>query len=698
MKCFFDFFESIDPFGVTINFNYKGSEMYKSSLGGLVFFAYSILSCIYVTITFIFFFNRSTKTVYNYSKEHTQTGNFSFQNYSVGISVGFTCDDYNNKYGNLTDIFNVKASLIRFIRENGKKTKYKTVIQTHRCTNEDFYNELNDSVSSNGLKNEGFYCPDKGNYVVGGIISDNDYSYYEIYVESNYDEIGDNYTELLYEFDCKLSVYFTDVLIDVSNVENPVSKYINSKFLQLSPLDYKKFNLFFSIKRFLSDENWFITYPKETVFLGYSRSDEYAAGKGEDRYVKHYEDYKKYGKFFIRIDTNEYITDRRYEKFTEFFSNSTSLISGIFLLLDITFKYINNLYCLGSIFERSFLTGKEGLERRKRFGNIFTNKIQDPLVTDYIETIKSSKYMPNVNVINLNEIVDRSSKNLNTIEKLNKENLGTVSNINVDSYEKINNLSIHFEDSLKKNLKYKINNYLENEDKKTDNKSVNIIQQNKKNNNKIFEPNSSGKMPKPILRKRLALNKSIDSDRNKNNSNINNYSSNTILHFDDKVKMRIQHQRTFVKNNYNVFNFQVDAKKIAYYLGFYGCLFCVKKTTCNDQESREIKEVLESFLELLDINNYLKMNKDIELIKYLLISQDEDILMGFLERPSIPRKKANLFKMMTNINKDIKEKKKTEEFWKKFSNLLYQKDKSEFEKKLCYLVCSEINDLIAIKK
>ena len=214
MKCFTEFFENIDPFGVTINFNYKGSEMYKSSLGGLVFFAFSILSCIYTTVTFIYFFNRSTKTVYSYSKEQPITGNFSFENYSVGLSVAFTCDNYDNKYGNLTDIFSVNASLIKFVRENGKTTKYKTVIKTHKCTNEDFYNELNDSVISNGLNNEGFYCPDKSNYVVGGIISDKIYSYYEVFVESRYDEIGNNYTELFYEYDCKLSVYFTDVLIE----------------------------------------------------------------------------------------------------------------------------------------------------------------------------------------------------------------------------------------------------------------------------------------------------------------------------------------------------------------------------------------------------------------------------------------------------------------------------------------------------
>ena len=703
MKNCIDFFESMDPFGVTINFNYKRRETYKSSLGGLIFFIFALLSCAYISITFIYFYNRTTKTVYSYNKQLPQTGNFSFENYSAGLSVAFTCDKYNNKYGNLTDIFSVNASLIRFIRENGKRTKYKTVIKTHKCTNADFYNELNDSVTSNGLENEGFYCPENNSYVVGGIISDKNYSYYEVYVESRYDNISDNYSNLLYEYDCKLAIYFTDILIDVSNFEMPVSKFINYKFIQLTPVDFKKYNLYFNIKRFFSDENWFLTMPKETVFLGYSRSDEYVTGKGDKRYETKYEDYKKYAKFFIRIDTNEYITDRRYQKFTEFFSSSTSFISGMFVILDIFLKYINRLYCLGSIFERSFLTGKEGIERRKIFENIYKKNIKDPSVVEFINNIKSNTFDVSTksNIKTIDEILDKSIKNLNTIEKMNKGNLmSRQNNNNIDSYEKINNnIPQFYEGFYKKNMICKLNNYLIDENKNDDNKIEDFKKRKKRIDDKqSIKFNSNIKKKSSVLRKDSNTNNIIDADFKKNSSIFNNYSNNNILPTEDKNAIQKQRKRTFIKNNFNIFNYQIDARKIAYYLGLYGSLCCVKKTNYTDEESRVIKGVLENFLELLDINNYLKNNKDIELMKYLLINQDEDILIGLLEKPCISRKKVSLFQIMTTLNKNAKEKKKTEEFWKRFSELLYQKDKNEFEKKLCYLVCSEINDLIAIKK
>ena len=265
----------------------------------------------------------------------------------------------------------------------------------HKCTNADFYNELNDSVTSNGFGNEGFSCPDNISQVIGGVSTDNNYSYYEIFVKTRKNKMGDNYTELLYEYDCKLALYFTDSLINVSNVKKPISKYINYKFIQLSPVDLKKFNLYLSIKRFFSDENWFITAPKEIVFLGYSKSEEYVTAKGEKRHEKRYEDYNKYGKFFIRIGTNEYITDRRYQKFTEFLSSSASMISTIFIVLNTFVRYINKLYCLCSIFERSLLINKEGIERRRILKNFFHKKIKDPGVINYIKTIKSNTIIDN---------------------------------------------------------------------------------------------------------------------------------------------------------------------------------------------------------------------------------------------------------------------------------------------------------------
>ena len=212
-----------------------------------------------------------------------------------------------------------------------------------------------------------------------------------------------------------------------------------------------------------------------------------------------------------------------------------------------------------------------------------------------------------------------------------------------------------------------------------------------------FDSAVKNQKQKSILTRSPNREKSIDNEEIKDSNTLNNYSNNIFYRPDDKIKMKIQKKSTFVKNNYDLYNYQIDTKTIAYYLSIYGSLCCVKKAKNINEESRIIKEMLGNFLELLDINTYLKINKDIELMKYLFINQDENILIGILEKPSISKKKASLFQMMTTLKQNTLEKKKTEEFWKQFSQLLYQKDKNEFERKLCYLVCSEISDLIEVK-
>ena len=104
----------------------------------------------------------------------------------------------------------------------------KTLLSTHNCTYEDFYNQYNDSVDYLGLKE--FQCLDDYNQKLEGIYSYQIFSYYEFSVSAK--STTDKIEKYLNANNCKLQMYYADITFDLNNYKEPIKPFLNAIFIQ----------------------------------------------------------------------------------------------------------------------------------------------------------------------------------------------------------------------------------------------------------------------------------------------------------------------------------------------------------------------------------------------------------------------------------------------------------------------------------
>ena len=124
-------------------------------------------------------------------------------------------------------------------------------LETHSCTYSDFFNKYNKQMDYLGLTK--FKCIRKKNYIIQGIFSDQIFSYFEVSLLSKNKsaELINEIERFLFENDCKLNIAFIDIIIDLDNYENPMTRFLNDEiFIQLDPVYYTKMNVYFMHQEF----------------------------------------------------------------------------------------------------------------------------------------------------------------------------------------------------------------------------------------------------------------------------------------------------------------------------------------------------------------------------------------------------------------------------------------------------------------
>ena len=101
-----------------------------------------------------------------------------------------------------------------------------------------------------------------------------------------------------------------------------------------------------------------------------------------------------------------------------------------------------------------------------------------------------------------------------------------------------------------------------------------------------------------------------------------------------------------------------------------------------------------SFYEQLDIYNYLKHLQMIKIISYITMHSSEFYLVQYLSNPSISLGNRDFYQLTTD-KKNSLQRTKMDNFWKSFQRLLNKKHKSRREKKICRLICSDINNILS---
>ena len=463
-----EFLKKFDCFGVNINFHYKSQDKYKSIFGGIIFINFIIFILVYISLYIKKFIMRKNMSIIYYNNNINNTDIINFYNYSIDFAFGIECNDYEN-FETLQDIkknFFYSIAFVKAIRINNTNlTKEKENINYHACEYKDFNNEFNYSFDI--LKLNNLYCPEKLNFSIQGISTNEIYSHYEISISGKNmnSERYNYYYNLLINQECYFSLYYTDFSIDLHNLKNPHYKHIEKKLIQLSPIEYRKKELFFLIYKFFSYDSLIFENSKKYLLIKTSKEIDYNCFKGYERTNKTISNYNKFGKFFLKTDTQETIIERRYMKLNEFLSEISTLFSVILFLNIVIITIVNTTLAYNEIAKKIFLFKFEDLSFKTResimilpkFSILRENKNSKNNKKEFFEGFNQNlkKVYKNHNILNVNKtninistslIKDKSEEDFN----INKNN-----NLNkINSYKSIEVLKINNSYlKIKKNLK-----------------------------------------------------------------------------------------------------------------------------------------------------------------------------------------------------------------------------------------------------
>ena len=411
-----NFFKKIDYFGVTFNFHYKTKEKYTSYSGGIVFLIYLIMGISFVLINFISLIKRENMSIISYKIHKPLTETINFKNYSLTHAFGIKCSrlDIGKEY----DYFKISVNQVKLTQNNGIVKYNKTPINYSYCTKKHFYNKFNDSIDEYGLNQR--FCFDDENITIRGLYTDEIYQYIELTVSmtKTNKEDYDTYYNLLTTNDCTFQLYHIDYGIDINNFNNPVTPYLRQEFLKLSPVDFNKMEIYYLTEKFMTDKNYFFNNYHIKYYAGYSMFTVFSLFKGNDRLDKKPDAYDQLAKFFLRADNRINVISRKYMKFTEFFANVCSLISGIYLFLFLFMGRINKFYAKERIMTKTF-------QFKDDKNDIFIKKLKQQLPNEHIDidnikksyTNNISQFIQKIQIKNKSNLKKNSLKN----QKNNKE-------------------------------------------------------------------------------------------------------------------------------------------------------------------------------------------------------------------------------------------------------------------------------------
>ena len=611
MKTIRNFFRAIDIFGITYSFRYKDREKYKTAFGGFILSLFIIVVCVLGIYYLIPFINRKNYSiVYNIMNLATTEEINLFMGES-NIAIGLKCDIYNNENINVNDILDLKSNFIIYTKNlDGSYKKEIKGLTTHSCSYDDFYNKYDKQVDYLGLQK--FECLDDKNYTVQGIFTDQLFSYIEFSVvaKNKSEDLLFKINRFLFQNDCKMQLAHTEIIIDLDNYTYPITQYLDVTFIQLSPTLFIKRNAFF-MNQFFTDDNHIMfifgddEQPEKKIL--YSRYEEYSLWKGFNRSIYKPHSYDYYSKIYIRADLKKSVIKRKYQKFTEFYADVSSVLVTLYEILVIILEYIDTFYAFHSLSKKIFFF--KDLEHSNHF-NIFrkNNSIKEIVSLINLKEKKS----------NINLKIQNNNKIANNIKEITNDNKLEI--YKKQKYIKINNNKriISNEKKLKNN---NYNSYNINISKKLDsenNNNNNPKEYDKENNPKLDNSNFIFKNKNSVVNLNFITCdrdhlESIDSK----GSNIEDISSRG----DDKRKKKI-------KNSFNILEIIISQ--------FFKFLMC-QNISIKKDANQKAKIIL---YKKMDIITYIRNMLLFDIINKTIINNNNNhikYIINFLCRPIISK-------------------------------------------------------------
>ena len=706
-----NFLKKIDYFGIEFTFEYESKDKYHSITGGIVFLFFILISLIYTLITLTNLIQRKNLTVVYYKMQIPSTDSINFDNYTLTNAFSVVCSGQNSS--DISDYFSIQTNKVSLTQYNGEVQREKIQLNYSYCTNAHFYNKFNESVELYGLNSR--YCFDDNNITIEGLYTDEVYKYVEItlYMTKTDPEDYQKYYDLLTQNDCSFQIYYTNFAFDVNNFDNPVTPFIGNKFVKLQPNFLNKMELYFLQQKFNSYENYLFDNYHSKYYSGFSDISSFSLYKGNDRFEIKPDSYNQIAKFFLRADTARNIITRKYMKITEFAASTSSLLSGLLIILNLIFKKVNRFYALESIVKN--INKFKGVSN-KNF-KIF-KKIKNEFSTNQIEKISqfaddfshrhsstnnsqiNKKYIPYQPQIlkNFTENFEKQNKNYNSNLVINKLNLNRINSL-YNNNNNINNNNINNISNNNNNANNNNNNNDNNDNNNNNNINNNTIYNSNYNNiNNISNNSEINKVQ----------NSSVNNRDNIEDFNLlflknqnSNKSPKKSLFLSDKEKQKKKNQFNQIENlkikklktktisNQEKFIFQFNLCEI---FSSFLCPCFLSKNLGNKIQLINIGKKNLDFQ--LDIFTYIHNNQILEILTYILLEPYQKTMLKFISKPSISLvKKFNVLEQLNHeINVDINDE-ELDEFCTMFKYLQKTNYKSNEDQRLFELVNLEMNNL-----
>ena len=633
----------IDLFGITIGFRFDSRKRYQSALGGFFLILFAIILIVFGIYYFIPFFKRKNYTIVYYIMNLASSEEVDLFSEETNYAFGLVCDDSDKEKLKIEDLLDLKMRYIIYTkRTDGTYDKVPQDIETHTCTYSDFYNKYNDQMDYLGLTS--FQCINNKNYIIQGIFSDQIFSYFEVSIlsKNTSEELLNEIERYLYHNDCKLNIAFIDMIINLDDYKNPITKYVNDEiFVQLNPALYVKTNIYFMNQEFTNDNYLFFLIGDESPQKNsiYSWEEEYALWKGFNRSLTKVFSYNYFAKTYIRADIRKTVINRRYQKFSEYFANTFSLLTGIYEVLSVFFYFIYHFSSYHFLSKKIF----------------FFKEVENKDNFDIHKKIRQIEELFNITDINisLNEVKQKGYKLNNNSTTFKKGKIN-----NKEESEKEINIYNNPKNKLEKQLKYSSFSSLKNGELNINNKNNTKDSSYQRQYNERSKSKFNENVPKLNMNLSTKKKKYENSRIKKNSYRYSIYSSESLGTNTENSSSEYEKPKKKKREEYSFNPCEI--------IFFIICKCCLPK---NFSMKNDINEIASNILaKKMDIITYVRNMTLFENINKFVIDDDKIPILNFLCRPII------------SLNKD--EKSRFDELYRTYRD----KDFNKFQNKICELV------------
>ena len=662
--------KKFDFFGVNFSFRYNNEDKYSTSLGGLFFIVFCVVVVAVGIYYFIPFFNRKNFSIVYYSMNLPNAEQIRLKDSKSAFAIGLDCEV--GKDGTKAeDLFNLNLRFYTYRKDkDGNKIKTYEDLTTHPCNYSDFYNNYNDSLDI--LDMSKFQCLDKTDDVIEGLYTDEVFTYYQFSVSSKEDSVS-NFNKIddyLTSHDCKLTVYYSDITIDIDNYEDPIKPFLNEIFLQINPTLYLKMNVFFMNQYFENDNYLLSVFDEEEPLLKtlFSRIEQYSLYKGLNRGNTKPDDYINYAKIYIRSDTRKTEIKRKYQKVMEFYADASSLLIALYEVLCIIFNFINGFYADHTFTKKLFFF--KDVENNHFNFNQKHKQIRELINITEPLSIKTSINSPTLPKLNNIKKRDKTIKETEWIKALQDEEKIIYNNKKLKRIE--------FKEKEQISTEKRLNGEKEIKEVKKK-KNIKIIKNIIKNINLDVKPKFQEK--EEIKNNLPSIH--INLPRNEMMSKCNFINSKYIIQKNAQEETIIEEQKfTKIKYTYNIFE-----------IIFSSFLFC-----CISNKLKLKKNITEKANNILynklDIVLFVRNMFILDIMNEILINDNNNRkgIMKFLSRPIISEAKKEE-EQLNDFYKEYDEK-DFDIFYNETSEIVQKSNILEMEKKLISLSNDQLKNLL----